>query len=124
MVWLCKAVLKPREHGHLFCTALQFEQWYWALSKESDEEEIVPDDGEQVMQKMYAQVGPVFDVESTFLEYTLALETYHENPSVWNAKHTIRCEHPLHFWRAGVSWKGVLGTLEYQGYGEIQTTHL
>lgn len=46
MVWLCRAVLKPRKHVNLFCTMLQFGHRYWGPLKEREEEEIVHEEGE------------------------------------------------------------------------------
>lgn len=48
MVQLRRVLLKPREHGNLFCRVLELGKLYRALSKETEEKEIVNTTGSRV----------------------------------------------------------------------------
>lgn len=84
----CKAVMKAKVHGHLFCMALQFGQWYRMLSKESEQEETVHDDGQESLQKRKTQAIPVLNVVSIPLQCSRAMGTYYRNVSVPSARHS------------------------------------
>lgn len=70
MVQTCRAVLKHGGHSHLFYTALHSGQRHPELLKESEEEEVMHDDGEQGMQKKENGVSLVVEVEPILLRYT------------------------------------------------------
>lgn len=54
---------------------LQFGMWYWALSRKFKKEEIVEDDVEQSLPRERTHLNPVFEVETTLMQYTQAVET-------------------------------------------------
>lgn len=120
---LCEAFLKLGGQDHQFCMVLQIGQWYWTLSKGSEEEAIVHYGGEQRLQKRENRMRPVFDVESMDLQYPWAVEIYHETQNVPEEQHTNLCKHAVLFCRIDVSKKGFLGLLDYHRTGEIRTTH-
>lgn len=75
-------------NGHLFCTALQIRQWYWAQSRKSEDEEIVHDSGKRVLKKSETRVSPLSEMSSILLQCFLAVGTYQKNCSVWRAQNT------------------------------------
>lgn len=91
---------------------------------ESEEEDVVHDDGEQSVQKRKTQLSPVFEVDSVALPYSRSMGTYHKSQCVQNVPHTSLCEHAVHFWRLGGSRKGELGHLDYHEHVKIEMTHL
>lgn len=69
---LCGAVLEPARHCDMMCTVMKFAQWCLALSKESEEQEILQEDGKNCLQKRETWVRPLLKVQSGPQYYNLA----------------------------------------------------
>lgn len=112
-MWGCFEVLG---HGHLFCSALQFELWELVLSRDSEEEDIFHEKREQSLHKSGIRENRMLELASTLLQRTLAAEDYHQSPNLQKAQHTNVCKFALALWKVRSSWEGVLGLSSYQGH--------
>lgn len=101
---------------------LQLEQWYWVLSEESKEEEIVHEETNQLVQKSRTGVVPASERKSIALQYTGEVGSYHQNLSEGKEQHSSVRTHAVHLWKTSDLWEGVIGQLPYQCQDEIWTS--
>lgn len=70
-VSLRQQVMRSNTSGHLYCSALQFRQWYNLLSRKSEKEKSARDDGDgNVTKEVERRKKAVFEVEGIPWHYS------------------------------------------------------
>lgn len=115
-------VIKPGAHGHMLCSALQFDLWYKALALKKEERAGTRNDHgdadsrEQGQWEYRASTG-IWDVNSA-LHYVLAVENNQLTTARRRAAYSSVVEMANHFWHLGASWGELLGHAHYGYYGK------
>lgn len=110
-VVLFKTVLRKGGHGLIFCTALQFSQWYKFLSNQ------------KVRESEEQKSDYFFRVEGRHLNFVKAPGHYNNNPCRTSHSHLSVSEMAIHFWRPADSFKDSVDMVNYRWAGDIDCRH-
>ncbi|MEM1002550.1 MAG: DNA methyltransferase, partial [Bacteroidota bacterium] len=112
-------VLKPGGHGIIFCSDLQFKDWFLTLSKIREEEPDYEADDSGAVMKSVAK----FKVESISLNFIRAPGYYQSNPVRNNLTHASVVERAIHFWRRGESLSEERKKVDYASTSSSSSTY-
>lgn len=94
-------LMKPKAHGHTFCSSLMLAVWYKTqVSQFTREHTIIASNEKDSISKCEesetVEKQPVFDVETTAFHYTRALENYQQRIAARQAAYTSVTETAIH----------------------------
>lgn len=133
-VELFSQMLVPGGHGIVFCSMLQFQEWY-DMIKSYEEDDDDDDDSEpgsgsgsveeekRVGREIPKKKKYVFDAERIMMIYIRSEKNYGRNPASYGLNHCNIVEIAIHFWKRGSGSNEAVKATNYKPAGYIQSSH-
>lgn len=121
-------VMKPKAHGYMRCSSLQYTIWYKAqASRITLERTIIASDHEasesEIEEVETVEMQPLFEMDTTAQHYSRAVGNYKQKSAAKRAAHTSAMKTAMHFWRSGATWGERFGHSDYGTHRTISTNH-